>query len=212
MIIGLSGYAQVGKDTVANYLVEKYGFVKVSFADPIREALLKLDPHISDYPGLPNIKLSWIVKKGGWEEVKANSPYTRNLLQRLGTEVGREMFGDDFWVTQGLLRAKEHDRVVFADVRFPNEALAIKHNNGLVWRVNKKGHAPVNLHPSEVALDNFDFDNVLLNNSDINELQKNVDNIMQSQNSLQYPLTLIRCRKGNRWHVGSIPTWRTYNS
>ena len=46
MIIGLSGYAQVGKDTVANYLVEKYGFVKVSFADPIREALYKLDPKV----------------------------------------------------------------------------------------------------------------------------------------------------------------------
>ena len=36
MIIGLSGKKRVGKDTVADYLVSKYGFIKYSFADPIK--------------------------------------------------------------------------------------------------------------------------------------------------------------------------------
>ena len=69
MIIGLSGYAQVGKDTVANYLVENYGFVKVSFADPIREALYKLDPKIR-IDELTGASLASAVDHMGWEEVK----------------------------------------------------------------------------------------------------------------------------------------------
>jgi dephospho-CoA kinase len=39
MIIGLTGYAQSGKDTVANILVENYGYQRVAFADPIRALL-----------------------------------------------------------------------------------------------------------------------------------------------------------------------------
>jgi 50S ribosomal subunit-associated GTPase HflX len=47
MIIGLSGYAQVGKDTVANILVQHHGYKRVAFADKIRECLFALDPIIA---------------------------------------------------------------------------------------------------------------------------------------------------------------------
>ncbi len=177
MIIGLSGYAQVGKDTVANYLVDKHGFVKVSFADPIREALYKLDPKIR-VGEMGEVSLSNAVNHLGWEELKRLSSDVRGLLQRLGTEVGREMFGKDFWVNQGLLRAKEHDRVVFADTRFLNEAQAIQEHDGQIWRINKDGHGPVNGHPSETALDEFDFDWSIWNNGNVKALYAFVDAIM----------------------------------
>lgn len=179
MIIGLSGYAQVGKDTVANYLVEKYGFVKVSFADPIREALYKLNPYVR-IGDMPPTSLATAVDHMGWEEVKVFSSDTRELLQRMGTEVGREMFGKDFWVNQGLLRAREHSNVVFADTRFRNEAEAIRANGGQVWRINKPGHKPVNDHPSETALDEYRFDWHLPNYAGIEELHELVDRILQS--------------------------------
>jgi dephospho-CoA kinase len=44
MIIGISGYARSGKDTVANYLVEHHEFTRMAFADAMREALLRLNP------------------------------------------------------------------------------------------------------------------------------------------------------------------------
>jgi hypothetical protein len=179
MIIGLSGYAQVGKDTVANYLVENYGFVKVSFADPIREALYKLDPKIR-VDELAGVSLANAVDHMGWEEVKRLSSDARELLQRLGTEVGREMFGKDFWVNQGLLRAKEHGNVVFADTRFMNEADAIRATGGQVWRITKPNHGPVNGHPSETALDYYRFDWTIPNYTSIDELHKLVDQIMAS--------------------------------
>ena len=38
-VIGLTGYAQSGKDTVASILVEKYGYRRIAFADKIRDFL-----------------------------------------------------------------------------------------------------------------------------------------------------------------------------
>jgi hypothetical protein len=179
MIIGLSGYAQTGKDTVANYLVEHYGYVKVSFADPIREALYKLNPYIR-VGDMPPSSLANAVDHMGWEEVKRFSSDARELLQRLGTEVGREMFGKDFWVNQGLLRAKEHDNVVFADTRFMNEADAIRANGGQVWRISKPGHGPINGHPSETALDEYRFDWSIPNFGSKEDLYTIVDGIANS--------------------------------
>lgn len=170
MIIGLSGYAQVGKDTIANYLVSEYGFVKISFADPLREALYRLNPKV-DIADMRGVYLRAAVDGLGWENVKVDSKDTRELLQRMGTEIGREMFGEDFWVNQGLLRAKEHQNVVFADVRFKNEADAIRNAGGRVWRINKRNHGPVNNHSSEIALDDYSFDDVVYNNASIEALQ-----------------------------------------
>lgn len=179
MIIGLSGYAQVGKDTVANYLVENYGFVKVSFADPIREALYKLDPKVR-VDELIGVSLASAVDGMGWENLKRYSSDARELLQRLGTEVGREMFGKDFWVNQGLLRAKEHENVVFADTRFVNEAQAIQDNGGQVWRIFKPNHGPVNNHYSETALDQYEFDWAIPNYGTKEDIYSMVDDIMNS--------------------------------
>lgn len=39
IIIGLAGQIASGKDTVANYIVEKYGGVSLSFSDPLRDIL-----------------------------------------------------------------------------------------------------------------------------------------------------------------------------
>ena len=48
MIIGLTGYAQSGKDTVAQVLVDNYGFNRVSFADPIRKLLYETNPMLKE--------------------------------------------------------------------------------------------------------------------------------------------------------------------
>ena len=175
MIIGLSGYAQTGKDTVADYLVKSYGFVRVAFADPIREALYKLDPKIR-FGESSGVSLSHAVDRVGWEEVKKISTDARELLQRLGTEVGRDMFGNDFWVNQAILRAKEHRKVVISDVRYVNEAEAVRLQGGLLFRINKNNVAEVNKHESEKNLNDYKFDHVINNNSTKEDLYKTIDN------------------------------------
>lgn len=175
--IGISGYAQTGKDTVANRLVAKHGFTKVSFADAIREALLRLNPRV-EVPGVGYMKLSAAYQTSGdnpWEALKKNGTEVRELLQRMGTEVGREMFGDDFWVNYAIDNIPDGARVVIADVRYPNEANAVRGLGGEVWRVVRKGVGPVNDHPSENALDDYEFDATIKNNFDLGTLGLKID-------------------------------------
>lgn len=178
MIIGLSGYAQVGKDTVANYLVEHYGYRRVAFADPIRQALYRLSPKV-DIADMRGVPLAPLVDGLGWEGVKVDSPDVRDLLQRMGTEVGRNLFGEDFWVDQALKGISKFDKIVLTDVRFPNEYRAIKSREGVVWRVEKLGIEPVNRHISETALDEARFDGIITNNSSKDDLYATLDYLMQ---------------------------------
>ena len=163
MIIGLSGYARSGKNTVADILGEEYR--QVSFAEPMREAMLKLNPLI-----VGDSRLSDIVDEEGWHGAKTYGE-ARRLLQVFGTEVGREMFGENFWVNIAMTGIDSGDNVVFTDVRFPNEAWAISRIGGQVWRVNREGVEAVNTHPSEHALDGWDFDRVINNNGTLNDLR-----------------------------------------
>jgi hypothetical protein len=179
MIIGLSGYAQVGKDTIANYLVEQYGYRRVAFADPIRQALYKLNPKI-DIADMIGVPIATAVDGLGWESVKVDSEDARQLLQRMGTEVGRNIFGSDFWVYQAFNGVSADDKVVFTDVRFQNEADHIKSYYGQVWRVNKLNHGPVNGHASETALDSYNFDWSIPNYGTKEDLFSIIDSIMAS--------------------------------
>lgn len=173
MIIGLSGVARSGKDTVADHLIEMHGFTKVSFADPIREALIRLDPKITVAEGY--MSLASAVRLIGWEGLKTLSPDIRELMQRMGTEVGRDMFYENIWVDAALKRVTSDMKVVIADVRYPNEADAIKASGGQVWRIERPGVGPANDHPSEHALDLYEFAIKLDNDSTLENLWKKVD-------------------------------------
>lgn len=168
MIIGLSGYAQSGKDTVAELLCLNYGYTRMSFADPIRDAVYALNPIVFNL----NNRVADLVDEYGWDVAKAN-PEVRRLLQVFGTEVGRKQFGENFWVQQAFDKL-ESTKIVFADVRFPNEANEILQYGGQVWRVNRHNHAPVNTHKSEHAMDNFMFKHVLYNDGTIDDLSDEV--------------------------------------
>jgi hypothetical protein len=179
MIISLSGYARSGKDTVADYLVKKHGFVRMAFADPIKAALYKINPNIA-IGGTQGVSLAHAVDHFGWEELKEVSPEIRGMLQRLGTEFGRDMFGDDFWVDYSIGKSWQHDDVVFSDVRFKNEVQLITKNWGYNWRINRPGVGPVNDHKSEVDLDTYDnWDGIIDNEGSLKVLYSKVDLLLE---------------------------------
>lgn len=144
MIVGVTGYAQHGKDTVANLLERDYGFRKMAFADALRKSVLVLDPFVP-LPGWTSpVRYSELLDSVGYEEAKKN-PEVRRLLQVMGTEVGRDILGDDTWV-HALNKARNGPaRVVIPDVRFPNEGdYVLNANHGHhrlvgVVRVNPDG-------------------------------------------------------------------------
>jgi hypothetical protein len=145
----------------------------------------------------------------------------RKLLQLLGTECGREIIHPQIWVNALFADYEKDSEWIVTDVRFPNEAQAIKDKGGIVirvnrycydsledylvthpnkkvsekavkivsdWGLNKHGVMEEKLkeipeskdyynksnHPSETALDNYEFDEVIENNGSIEELIEKV--------------------------------------
>jgi hypothetical protein len=170
-IIGLTGYAQSGKDTVAKTLIEKFGFTRLAFADSIRDFLYEVDP-IVGYVANEPVFLSKVVDRDGWDEAKKN-PEVRRLLQRIGV-AARNQWSKDFWVSQVLKKmypAGPNKKYVITDVRFPNEAEALRVLKGQIWRVTRPGISAVNSHVSESALDNYKFDQVFVNDAGLKDLE-----------------------------------------
>lgn len=163
-IIGLMGYAQVGKDTAAATLVAD-GYERIAFADALRDMLYALNPIIRG-DGICHdhgVRLQSVVNHAGWEKAK-QSPEVRALLQRLGTEAGREVLGQNIWVRTAMEKAKPGGKYVITDVRFPNEADAIRAAGGQLVRIMRPGFGPVNNHPSETALDGVEAEYTIVNN------------------------------------------------
>lgn len=183
-VIGLSGFARSGKDTVGEILVRN-GYTRVSFADPMRDALLALNPLVIDEDG--NVApLYSVITLFGWERYKESGfgDDIRGLLQRFGTEVGRVQWGEDFWVDQALAKARrfllQGQPVVFTDVRFWNEAQAIQELGGEVWRVRRPNVFPANDHASENELTSFSFDDYIDNNDSLESLKVLVEDRLGS--------------------------------
>lgn len=163
-LIGISGKAGVGKDTLADYLVGEYGFVRYGFADPIKRLLEELfDWRPRDWDDRiwkEGPVIGYITREKGLNDFK--SP--RQLAQWLGTEVGRKTFGQDCWVDvferwyrgrwqQMDIRGKMNKGfVVIPDVRFENEALRIRELGGTIIHLTRPGVTPVSAHESEAGI------------------------------------------------------------
>lgn len=134
-LIGLTGLAGAGKDTVADFLRETQGFVGMAFADPLRaglQAMFGLTPEQLNDRESKEAPIDWL----------GASP--RRLMQTLGTEWGRTFVAKDVWLRtaqQTLERFRRAEPclhiegVVVTDVRFRNEADWIVAQGGEVWRI-----------------------------------------------------------------------------
>lgn len=133
MILGMMGAAGSGKSTVATYLSDTFGAKRYSFADPLKQvAMATLDFSREQCYGTQ-------AEKEAIDPRYGFSP--RWFLQKLGTEGCRKIFGDNFWcemTLQQIRRAGQHTGLSLAiieDVRFVNEARAIRTAGGLIWRL-----------------------------------------------------------------------------
>lgn len=109
----------------------------------------------------------------------------REFLQKLGTNALRNGLHDNVWVNALMSDYKNDDQTgllpnwIITDVRFPNEAKAIKDKGGIMIRIDRPGISPINNHPSEIGLDDWKFDYKIANVSDVISLMFTVNNILK---------------------------------
>lgn len=140
-VIGLAGPAGVGKTTLADELVEKLGYERMSFATALKEFA---DAMVSteDVGGISFTAPLTLMDK----------TTARPWLVAIGAGA-RKAFGEDFWINcfhDRLLnklegRWNEVVRVVVDDVRYPNEVEYIENElGGFVTFLRRDGIKPAN--------------------------------------------------------------------
>lgn len=119
------------------------------------------------------LKLAWVDKAAVIPELNASSRY---LLQTLGTEWGRNWVCEDVWIRAWKARAEKHDRVIVDDVRFENEAQAVKAMGGEMWQIVRPSASYNGSHASEGGLDKWHgFDRIIENSGTIEEFRAKID-------------------------------------
>lgn len=186
IIIGTTGKKFNGKDTIADYIVEKYGFIKISFAEPLKQ-VSKILFNFSDDQLYGNLKEH---DDNYWKVTP------RLVFQWLGTDIIRDKMKEivpwvhnNFWIEHmkmsinNLYKQNKDVKIIISDVRFINEANLIKNYNNFVNVVIKVHRDSVNNnidnHISETNIDlinNFDY--LVVNNSSLQDLYDITDNIM----------------------------------
>ena len=174
MILGLIGKKRSGKDTFASTLVAEKDFTRFAFADPLKNAALHLNPLIGLvpmpgrlYPWEP-VRLRDYVESVGWESAKECFE-VRRTLQELG--LAMRQIEEDFWLDATMDRVFSHEGdAVITDVRFPNEADAIRHSGGTILRIVRPGQVHNDSHPSENALNDYVADVTIRNDSSLDAL------------------------------------------
>jgi len=148
MIIGLAGLAGSGKDTVANFIVEKYEFVRVSFANALKDASAVIFSWPRDMlEGDTSESRDWREQVDPYWSAKFGYAVTpRIMLQKFGTDVCRRHLHDNIWINCVEKKLQENHKnnlnTIITDVRFPNEVKMIRNAGGKIFRV-KRGAEPV---------------------------------------------------------------------
>lgn len=168
VLIGLIGRKQSGKDTFADYLVSHYGFEKHAFAGPVKEVCRVMFQLTMEQLEDPQ-------QKEKVDERWGLSP--RQMMQKVGTDMVRHMWGEDFWLKNMDLRLCGGD-VVISDVRFPNEAQYIRDRGGVLVRIVRSGGV-LDTHISETSQAFIQEDVCVLNKKDgLGAFYKTIENTL----------------------------------
>lgn len=176
-LIGFTGRRRSGKDTAALALLDK-GYALVKFADPLK-AMIKT---LLRNTGIEFHALNQFVE-GDQKETPLGAicgKSTRFAMQTLGTDWARQMIGDDIWIQIALKKAATLSAVVISDVRFPNEAAAIKRVGGTIIKIMRgQPRNEADVHASETNIDTLESDHIIVNNSTIEALHNKVLSIVE---------------------------------
>lgn len=189
-IIGILGKKRHGKNTLALALRE-LGYTEIAFADPIKVLAM----------GMFNLSHKQVFGDGDKEAIVPGHTFSlRHALQHIGT-AARDL-DPNVWVNlcmrtvggQGSpfgtydisnkqLRKDltQIDRWVITDVRFPNEAEAVKKAGGVIWKVHRPNFDLTDAHVSETSVDLCSYDRLFINDGSVEDLHSQVRKVLRGQ-------------------------------
>ena len=200
-ILGLTGPAGSGKDTVADLLVAHAGFTKLAFADTLKAEVA--DAFAVDLEYLTRretkehpmsclamsrcladsfVGRMMAVHSRGPVPLDLDAPHSpRQIMQWWGTDY-RRAAQPEYWVNKTrnrisyLLRERLASRIVVTDCRFPDEVEMVRRSfGGQLWQIHRDGVAVApDSHVSETTGDEFAPDVVINNSHSVKHLQERV--------------------------------------
>lgn len=177
MIVGLIGYARVGKSTAASHLERNYGFVRHNFKDGL---VAELKQNFPDLLG----ELTLLYDMSIQELFDQKPPAMRALMRNYGTEVrrgDRNSYWIDEWTKKAIELSKEKHRVVVDDVRFKNEGFCVKAHGGILIRLTRPDITTGGNHKSETEQLSIEADYTIpCNPGDHEKLYEELDRIVSS--------------------------------
>ena len=207
MIIAICGMHGSGKDTVGDYLVETRGFVKMSFADALKDATAAVfgwDRQMLD--GRTDESREWRDSPDEWWSRELGRPgfSPRVALQTVGTGLFRDRFNPDIWLLVVKRRLMEHvnesgKNVVITDCRFPNELDMLRDLGARIVHLHRTEVTPSwfngykfgcttdsdlfesGVHPSEYLWIKQMHNHIIENNGTTDQLFHKMDEYVQSQ-------------------------------
>lgn len=197
MIIGICGLQNSGKDTLANILVEKYGFKKLSYAGILKDIISILFGWPRDMiEGASKESRIWREQVDEWWSNRLQIPNLtpRYILQYFGTDLFRTHFHQDIWIASVERQFQIYSNVVITDCRFPNEINMLKTQNTTSKLIkiirgdlpewftlyeSNQIEKPENIHPSEYMWIKQTFDHTIENNGTIKDLEEFCDKIIK---------------------------------
>lgn len=168
-MIGITGKAGSGKDTFYKEVLAPLGYKRIAFADPVKSCAMFFYHPIVVGLFAGRINIGDFKFQETFKEV-ANAHYeyfgetksekVRRQLQEIGTDIGRKI-DPNIWVDIAIGYAENFPLAAFTDVRFPNEAEAIRKNGGKIIKIVRDTSIlskQAMQHPSETHIEEIRAD------------------------------------------------------
>ena len=174
-IIGLLARSRSGKDTVCDYIISNYPNIHIQkrrLAQPVKDAVCALYGFTSEQ------------LEGSYKDVvdKRIGISPRNAMVKITHDV-MESMGHDFFSRKLFSEFDENknsaNTIIIPDVRYSHDILEIKKRGGIVIKIERHG-LNVPRYKWEDIIDNMKGDCHILNDSSIEELYYQVDQIIRN--------------------------------